>query len=193
MGWAAVWLRISSFSWCGVGHGNISVSTPSSSKIIDTITHFSIHSVKNHPISIVAATIVLTLLSIGGATQLETSFTLDDFLSDDLEIMVIGQHVHEDYRGGSYAQSQILIRDESPNYKELLEGTFIVQCNLGIFDESLGIKSECSNRPSVDYVIQVGAEARVDSVYTFAMPRIQNTITPATERFILHGFQRPRK
>ena len=158
-------------------------SIPSSSKIIDTITHFSIHSVKNHPISIVAATIVLTLLSIGGATQLETSFTLDDFLSDDLEIMVIGQHVHEDYRGGSYAQSQILIRDESPNYKELLEGTFIVQCNLGIFDESLGIKSECSNRPSVDYVIQVGAEARVDSVYQI----IRTAIHSESSSLIYHG------
>ena len=71
---------------------------PRSSKLIDTITHFSIHSVKNHPITIVAATVVITLLSIGGATQLETSFTLDDFLSDDLEIMVIGKHVSEDYR-----------------------------------------------------------------------------------------------
>ena len=147
---------------------------PRSSKLIDTITHFSIHSVKNHPITIVAATVVITLLSIGGATQLETSFTLDDFLSDDLEIMVIGKHVSEDYRGGSYAQSQILIKDENQSYKELLEGTFTVQCNLGIFDESLGIKSECSNRPSVDYVIQVGAEARVESIYQIVRTAIHS-------------------
>ena len=153
---------------------------PKSSKIIDTITHFSIHSVKNHPITIVAATVVITLLSIGGATQLETSFTLDDFLSEDLEIMVIGLHVNEDYRGGSYAQSQILIKDEDQNYKELLEGTFTVQCNLGIFDESLGIKSECSNRPSVDYVIQVGAEARVDSVYQIVRTAIHSESSSIT-------------
>ena len=55
-----------------------------------------------------------------------------------------------------------------------MEGTFTVQCNLGIFDESLGIKSECSNRPSVDYVIQVGAEARVESIYQIVRTAIHS-------------------
>ncbi|SVB87832.1 uncharacterized protein METZ01_LOCUS240686, partial [marine metagenome] len=83
-------------------------SVVSGSELIeDTISRAS-ELVDKHPQAIVSTVVIITLLAIGGASQISTSFTLDDFLSDDLEIMVTGENIQDDFRGASYSQSQIL-------------------------------------------------------------------------------------
>ena len=41
--------------------------------------------VDKQPQAIVSTVVIITLLAMGGAFQISTSFTLDDFLSDDLD------------------------------------------------------------------------------------------------------------
>ena len=65
--------------------------------------------VDSYPKCIVSAVVIVTLLALGGAAQINTSFSINDFLSDDLPIMVTGEDIQNDFRGADYLQSQILI------------------------------------------------------------------------------------
>ena len=51
---------------------------------------------------------------------------LDDFLSDDLEIMVTAENIQSDFRGASYSQSQILIQGEIDT-TDFLDGNYELQ------------------------------------------------------------------
>ena len=132
----------------------------SGSDIIENTISRASELVDKHPQAIVSTVVVITLLAIGGASQISTSFTLDDFLSDDLEIMVTGENIQSEFRGASYSQSQILIEGNvaSTNFidglHEFKEGK--PGCNPNI--SNCGLNDD-------RFIIQVGSEARVESVH----------------------------
>ena len=129
---------------------------PQNSEIIDLSISRASQIVDKHPQAIISTVIVLTILALGGASQIETSFSLDDFLSDDLEIMVTADKIQSDFRGASYSQSQILVEGDIDS-TDFLDGNYELQYgqtgsnNKGLNDDR--------------YVIKVGANARVESVH----------------------------
>ena len=94
---------------------------------------------------------------MGGAFQISTSFTLDDFLSDDLDTMVTGDNIQAEFRGASYSQSQVLIEGDIAT-TTFWEG-------LTEFEEG----KDCPPQPNCgisddEYIIKIGIDARIDSV-----------------------------
>ena len=74
---------------------------PQNSELIDASISRASQIVDKHPQAIISTVIVLTILALGGASQIETSFSLDDFLSDDLDILFRAEDIHSDYWGAS--------------------------------------------------------------------------------------------
>ena len=131
----------------------------SGSDIIERNISRASEMVDKHPQAIVSTIVVVTLLAIGGASQISTSFTLDDFLSDDLEIMVTGENIQNEFRGASYSQSQILMEGDvaSTNFidglHEFKQGK--AGCNPNV--ANCGLNDD-------RFIIQVGSEARIEAV-----------------------------
>ena len=118
--------------------------------------------VEQRPLTILAAVAVITLVALAGATKLDTSFSIDDFLSDDLPIMSTASSIRTDFRGASYAQSQILI-EGNLTYREFLDDLRRLQ-----FGDGAGEYGFVDDT----YIIKVGAEPRVDSIQTLAQTAI---------------------
>ena len=126
------------------------------SKIIETSISRAADIVDKHPQVIVSSVIIITILALGGASQIETSFSLDDFLSDDLEIMSTAESIQSDFRGADYLQSQILFTGPVAT-TQFFDGLYELQC---------GETASCNGGLNDDrYVIKVGATSRVESVY----------------------------
>ena len=102
---------------------------PQNSELIETSISRASQIVDKHPQAIISTVIVLTIFALSGASQIETSF-FDDFLSDDLEIMVTAEKIQSDFRGASYSQSQILVQGniDSTNF---LDGNYELQYGQG--------------------------------------------------------------
>ena len=145
---------------------------PHNSEIIETSISQASQIVDKHPQAIISTIIVLTILALGGASQIETSFSLDDFLSDELEIMVTADKIQSDFRGASYSQSQILIEGKISS-TDFINGSFELQN---------GVSGSDNNGLNDDrYVIRVGSSARVESVHQIIKKAIDSedqSITP---------------
>ena len=145
-------------------------SVVSGSELVESTISWASELVDSHPQAIVSTVVIITLLAIGGASQIDTSFTLDDFLSDDLEIMVTADKIQTEFRGASYSQSQILI--EGP----VATTTFLD----GLYEFKEGEQGVCpSNIANCGlnddrYIIQVGAEARLESVHELVQKAIDS-------------------
>lgn len=138
---------------------------PQNSELIDASISRASQIVDKHPQAIISTVIVLTILALGGASQIETSFSLDDFLSDDLEIMVTAENIQSDFRGASYSQSQILIQGDIDN-TEFLDGNYELQYGQTSSDNK-GLNDD-------RFVIKVGATARVESVHQIVQKAIDS-------------------
>ena len=90
---------------------------------------------------------------------------MDDFLSDDLEIMVTAENIQSDFRGASYSQSQILIQGDIDN-TEFLDGIYELQYGQTSSDNK-GLNDD-------RFVIKVGATARVESVHQIVQKAIDS-------------------
>ncbi len=135
------------------------------SELIENTISRASELVDKHPQAIVSTVVIITLLAIGGASQISTSFTLDDFLSDELEIMVTGENIQNEFRGASYSQSQIFI--EGP----VATTTFLD--SLHEFKE--GEQGSDNNGLNDDrYIIQVGSEARLESVHEIVQKAVDS-------------------
>jgi len=134
------------------------LAKPQNSEIIESSVSRASQIVDKHPQAIISTVIVLTILAIGGASQIETSFSLDDFLSDELEIMVTADRIQSDFRGASYTQSQILVEGNIAS-TEFFES--IYELHYGepgaTFKEEKGLSDDT-------YVIRIGPEPRSESV-----------------------------
>tara|TARA_B100000902_G_scaffold83631_1_gene88202 strand:- start:864 stop:3731 length:2868 start_codon:yes stop_codon:yes gene_type:complete len=138
---------------------------PQNSEIIELSISRASQIVDKHPQAIISTVIVLTILALGGASQIETSFSLDDFLSDDLEIMVTADKIQSDFRGASYSQSQILVQGDIDS-TDFLDGNYELQYGQASSDNK-GLNDD-------RYVIKVGATARVESVHELTQRAIDS-------------------
>ena len=140
-------------------------SVVSGSELIENTISRASELVDKHPQAIVSTVVIITLLAIGGASQIDTSFSLDDFLSDDLEIMVTADNIQTEFRGASYSQSQILI-----------EGPVATTAFLdGLYEFKEGEQGSDNDGLNDDrYIIQVGAEARLESVHELVQKAIDS-------------------
>ena len=138
---------------------------PQNSEIIESSILKASQIVDKHPQAIISTVIVLTILALGGASQIETSFSLDDFLSDDLEIMVTAEKIQSDFRGASYSQSQILIQGDIDS-TDFIDGNYELQYGQSSSDNK-GLNDD-------RYVIKVGANARVESVHQIVQKAIDS-------------------
>ncbi|MFL2940063.1 MAG: RND family transporter [Candidatus Poseidoniales archaeon] len=138
---------------------------PQNSEIIESSILKASQIVDKHPQAIISTVIVLTILALGGASQIETSFSLDDFLSDDLEIMVTAEKIQSDFRGASYSQSQILIQGDIDS-TDFIDGNYEFQYGQSSSDNK-GLNDD-------RYVIKVGANARVESVHQIVQKAIDS-------------------
>ena len=138
---------------------------PQNSEIIESSILKASQIVDKHQQAIISTVIVLTILALGGASQIETSFSLDDFLSDDLEIMVTAEKIQSDFRGASYSQSQILIQGDIDS-TEFIDGNYELQYGQSSSDNK-GLNDD-------RYVIKVGANARVESVHQIVQKAIDS-------------------
>ena len=138
---------------------------PQNSEIIESSILRASQIVDKHPQAIISTVIVLTILAIGGASQIETSFSLNDFLSDDLEIMVTAEQIQSDFRGASYSQSQILIQGDIDSI-DFMEGNYELQYGQASSDNK-GLNDD-------RYVIKVGSAARVESVHEIVQKGIDS-------------------
>ena len=136
-----------------------------SAEVLERIILRTAHTVEQRPVAVLAVVTLITIMALFGAIRIETAFKLDDFLSDDLEIMLTARSVQEQFKGASYSQSQIIIRGD------------IVQ------REVLSNISDAQNSMENDiFVINLGAEARVDSVY-----EVVRTAIDAEHYAMYHG------
>ena len=141
---------------------------PRNSEIIEYSVSRAAQIVDKHPQAIISTVVVLTILALGGASQIETSFSLDDFLSDDLEIMVTADKIQSDFRGASYSQSQILVEGNIAS-TDFFESVY--ELHYGKPGASKG-----DNRGLSDdtYVIRVGAEPRAESVFSLVKKAVDS-------------------
>jgi len=126
------------------------------SELVDSSISRAAEVVDQYPSAIISAVIILTLVAAFYGSNVDTSFGLEDFLSDDLEIMVTADSIQEEFRGARYSQSQILIEGPIAT-TDFLNGSYEVQ-----FGEQ-GTDNDGLNGDR--YSIKVGSEARVESVY----------------------------
>ena len=126
------------------------------SELVDSSMSRAAEVVDQYPSAIISAVIILTLVAAFYGSNVDTSFGLEDFLSDDLEIMVTADSIQEEFRGARYSQSQILIEGPVAT-TDFLNGSYEVQ-----FGEQ-GTDNDGLNGDR--YSIKVGSEARVESVY----------------------------
>jgi len=138
---------------------------PQNSELIESSISRASQIVDKHPQAIISTVIVLTIFALGGASQIETSFSLDDFLSDDLEIMVTAEKIQSDFRGASYSQSQILVQGDIDT-TDFLDGNYEMQYGQAGSDNK-GLNDD-------RFVIKVGANARVESVHEIVQKAIDS-------------------
>jgi predicted RND superfamily exporter protein len=112
--------------------------------------------VDKYPSAIISTVIILTLVAAFAGAKVDTSFSLDDFLSDDLEVMVTADNIQTDFRGASYSQSQILIEGPVAT-TDFLNNSYAFQYG----EQGVANKGLNDDR----YVIKVGFVARVESVH----------------------------
>jgi len=142
-----------------------SIDNVQDSKIIENSISRAAEIVDKHPQVIVSSIIIITLLALGGASQIETSFSLDDFLSDDLEIMSTAEHIQSDFSGASYLQSQILFTGPVAT-TAFFDGVYEFQCG----QEGICVQGLNNDR----YVIKVGSTSRVESVYEIVVDAVSS-------------------
>ncbi len=132
------------------------LTTVKDSEIVESFISTTSEMVDKNPLAIVSTVIIITLIAAFYGSQVDTSFGLDDFVSDDLEIMVTAHHIDSDFRGASYSQSQILIEGPIAT-TDFLNSSYQLQYGEQGTDND-GLNGD-------RYVITVGSSARVDSVY----------------------------
>ena len=132
------------------------LTTVNDSQIVESFISTTSEMVDKNPLAIVSTVIIITLIAAFYGSQVDTSFGLDDFVSDDLEIMVTANNIDSDFRGASYSQSQILI--EGP-----IATTNFLNSSYQLQYGEQGTDNDGLNGDR--YVITVGSSARVDSVY----------------------------
>jgi len=135
--------------WLDTTRGPAALRTDTgSAEMLERVILRTARTVERKPIAILAVVTLVTITALFGAVRIETAFELDDFLSDDLEIMLTARSVQEQFKGASYSQSQIIIQGD------------IIQ------REVLSNISDVQKKMENDlFVINLGAEARVDSIY----------------------------
>ena len=126
------------------------------SELVDKTVSKASEIVDKYPSAIVSTVIILTLFAAFAGTKVDTSFSLDDFLSDDLEVMVTADNIQSDFRGASYSQSQILV--EGP-----VATTNFLNSSYELQYGEQGTDNDGLNGDR--YVIKVGPVSRVESVY----------------------------
>ena len=127
-----------------------------SSEIVEVSISRAADIVDKYPSAIISTVIILTLVAGYYGSNVDTSFGLEDFLSNDLEIMVTADSIQNDFRGASYSQSQILINGPVAT-TDFLNSSYEFQ---------YGEQGNDNNGLNGDrYVIKVGSAARVESVY----------------------------
>ncbi len=135
------------------------------SEIVDKSVSRAADVVDKYPSAIISTVIIFTLIAGFYGANVDTSFGLEDFLSDDLEIMVTAESIQNDFRGARYSQSQILI-----------EGPVVTTDFLnGSYDFQYGEQGTDNDGLNGDrYVIKVGSTARVESVHEVVQEAIDS-------------------
>ena len=141
------------------------LTTVKDSEIVESLISTTSEMVDKNPLAIVSTVIIITLIAAFYGSQVDTSFGLDDFVSDDLEIMVTARHIDSDFRGASYSQSQILIEGPIAT-TDFLNSSYQLQYGEQGTDND-GLNGD-------RYVITVGSSARVDSVYEIIQSAIDS-------------------
>ena len=126
------------------------------SVLVDKTVSNASEIVDKYPSAIVSTVIILTLIAAFAGAKVDTSFSLDDFLSDDLEVMVTADNIQSDFRGASYSQSQILVEGPVAT-TDFLNSSYELQYGEQGTDND-GLNGD-------RYVIRVGPVSRVESVY----------------------------
>ena len=126
------------------------------SELVESSISRAAEIVDQYPGAIISTVIILTLVAGFYGSNVDTSFGLEDFLSDDLEIMVTADSLQNDFRGARYSQSQILIEGPVAT-TDFLNGSYEVQYGEQGTDND-GLNGD-------RYAIKVGSSARVESVY----------------------------
>lgn len=135
------------------------------SVLVDKIVSNASEIVDKYPSAIISTVIILTLIAAFAGAKVDTSFSLDDFLSDDLEVMVTADNIQTDFRGASYSQSQILI--EGP-----VATTDFLNSS---YDFQYGEQGTDNDGLNGDrYVIKVGSTGRVESVHEVVQEAIDS-------------------
>ena len=127
-----------------------------SSEIVDKSVSRAAEIVDKYPGAIISTVIIVTLVAAFYGSNVDTSFGLEDFLSDDLDIMVTADSIQNDFRGARYSQSQILIEGPIAS-TDFLNNSYEIQ---------YGEQGSDNNGLNGDrFVIKVGSSARVESVH----------------------------
>ena len=126
------------------------------SELVDKTVSTASEVVDKYPSAIVSTVIILTLIAAFAGAKVDTSFSIDDFLSDDLEVMVTADNIQSDFRGASYSQSQILVEGPVAT-TDFLNSSYELQYGEQGTDND-GLNGD-------RYVIRVGPVGRVESVY----------------------------
>ena len=132
-----------------------SVPTQPGAEVIERAVTRASMAVESRPMVILATVAVVTLLAIAGASRIDTSFSLDDFLSEDLGVMVTAEKIRTEFRGASYSQSQILIEGNVTRAGFLDELAELESGQLG--SGEWGVSDDT-------FVIKLGGEPMVESV-----------------------------
>ena len=132
-----------------------SVPTQPGAEVIERAVSRASMAVESRPMVILATVAVVTLLAIAGASRIDTSFSLDDFLSEDLGVMVTAEKIRTEFRGASYSQSQILIEGNVTRAGFLDELAELESGQLG--SGEWGVSDDT-------FVIKLGGEPMVESV-----------------------------
>ena len=131
-----------------------------STPLLDRTLGLACSKVERYPMHIMAVVGLITLASFYGAIQVDSQFSLDDFLSDDLPLMVTLSDVQADYLGATYSQSFILVEGDVATPQYLIDLNTLTEER--VTDDDLVLHPDVS-------------EPRVESILTLTRGAIERT------------------
>ena len=105
----------------------------------------------NHPIPILLITIIITIVMIGGAIQIETGFRMEDFLPEESPSVTVMMDISENFPFSSQEKEYILIEGEVATI-ETLNGIYKSQRNLR---DDTYIQIDIDGDPKVNSILNI--------------------------------------
>lgn len=98
-------------------------------EVLDKGMTFGAHTVKRHPLPVIAVVFILTFLALIASTGVETEFSLEDFVPEDWPTMRTTNLIRDQFASAGYTQEYILLEGDISK-PEVLDNIALMEDNI---------------------------------------------------------------